>query len=79
MIARNLTPAGHSGRIGQDAAPEAFRGAAANHCRAGKRLDPMAAKNYTPPMIRKPGQESRNAVFGRSRRWGPHPAKGEAT
>ena len=24
-------------------------------------------------------KESRNAAFGRSRRWGPHPAIGEAT
>lgn len=34
---------------------------------------------YTPPVATNPPQESCNAAFGRSRRWGPHPAKGEAT
>lgn len=41
-------------------------------------LDPCARPVYT-PLVGPKTDSLCNAVFGRSRRWGPIPAKGEAT
>ena len=57
------------------AAPDLFPRAGAALGQLTTPLDPPRRIPYTPPVALPGPQESTQAAFGRSRRWGSHPAK----